>query len=104
MRIEEKDNMNLQTAFDLLGEILKFNKRTILIFESSLSSAELERICEKLTSNIIDSNVFIRSLLISLYRFNSVISHAKRSATGSTAKPTKWNSFLSPNSPSCSRS
>jgi len=64
--------MNLQTAFDLLGEILKFNKRTILLFESSVTSIELDVMYKKLMTNIIDSNVFIRSLSISLHRFNTV--------------------------------
>ncbi len=68
--IDEQDNTNLQTSFDLLGEILKFNKRTILIFESSVSKGEFELVCRKVLSNIIDSNVLARALVLSLHRFS----------------------------------
>ena len=64
--------MNLQTSLDLLGEIIKSNKRTLLLFESSISEPEFELICAKILSNIIDSNVFIRALAISLHKFNHV--------------------------------
>jgi len=70
--INEKDNMNLQTSFDLLGEIIKCNKRNILLFESQISKEELDLICEKVKNYVVDSNVFIRSLIISLNKFEFV--------------------------------
>ena len=61
---------NVQITFDLLGEIVKFNKINIII---------LNRICEKedyqsrllqiMEENIIDSNVFLRSLIIGFESF-----------------------------------
>lgn len=61
---------NVQITFDLLGEIVKFNKINIVI---------LNRICEKedyqprllqiMEENIIDSNVFLRSLVIGFEKF-----------------------------------
>lgn len=64
--------MNLQTSFDLLGEILKYNKRTLLLFESAISAAEFSIMCSKMLSNIVDSNVFVRALIISLRKFEQV--------------------------------
>ncbi len=72
MTIEEQDNTNLQTSFDLLGEIIKYNKRTLLIFESAISDLECGLLCEKIVSHIVDSNVFIRSLIISAQYFHKV--------------------------------
>jgi len=62
---------NVQISYDLIGEIVKFNKYNMIF---------LEHICEKFgwthtlanhtSLNIIDSNVFLRSLLLSSERFN----------------------------------
>lgn len=61
---------NVQITFDLLGEIVKFNKINVVI---------LNRICEEkdyqpmllqiMEENIIDSNVFLRSLVIGFEKF-----------------------------------
>jgi len=67
-----QDETGLQTSFDLLSEIIKYNKRTLLIFESSISEEEFNIICTHMLQNIIDSNVFIRALILSLYRFEAV--------------------------------
>ena len=69
LTIQEKDNTNLQTSFDLLGETLKFNKRVFLIFEGLISYSEFEMICQKSMNNIIDSNVFLRAIVLSIHRF-----------------------------------
>jgi hypothetical protein len=45
--IQSQDDANLQTAFDILGETIKFNKRVILIFESHIAEAELPKFQEK---------------------------------------------------------
>ena len=71
--INDKDNTNLQTSFDLLSEIIKYNKRTLMIFESSISQKEYDVICNKTLKNIVDSNVFIRSLMLSLHKFELVL-------------------------------
>ncbi len=77
MSIAEKDNTNLQTSFDLLGEIVKFNKRTLRLFECSVSEVEHILICDKIITNIIDSNVLVRALVLSLRRFATVRANYK---------------------------
>lgn len=67
-----EDYKNLQALFDILGEILKFNKRTIILFETSISEQEFNLIWEKAKESIIYSHGFIRSLAVSLNKFNSV--------------------------------
>jgi len=62
---------NVQISYDLIGEIVKFNKYNMIF---------LEHLCEKFSwtntlanhasMNIVDSNVFLRSLLLSAERFN----------------------------------
>jgi len=84
LNIGMQDNANLQTAFDILGETLKFNKRTILILESQIPSASLSNFTQKCLSHLVDSNVFIRSLLLTLY---------KHTESNSNADPNRDNLF-----------
>lgn len=79
LNIQTHDDANLQTAFDILGETIKFNKRTILIFESNIRPEDLEKIQKKCLSHLIDSNVFIRSILLTLYKHTKEIDSDKRS-------------------------
>ena len=64
-----KTSNNLQTAFDLLGEIIKFNHQTLEIFDKSLNDAEFEELLDIIMTNLIDSNVFLRSLFLSFDPF-----------------------------------
>ena len=64
-----KTSNNLQTAFDLLGEIIKFNHETLEIFDKSLNDAEFEELLDIIMTNLIDSNVFLRSLFLSFDPF-----------------------------------
>ena len=57
---------SLQTAFDLLGELSKCNPWVLQMLDASLSEADFRRLMEVVVSNLVDSNVFIRSLLLSL--------------------------------------
>jgi len=62
---------NIQISYDLMGEILKFNKYCVIF---------LEKICEKFgwlkalpyhaSLNLIDSNVFLRALFLSYEKFD----------------------------------
>jgi len=56
----------LQSSFDLLGEMIKFNPALVLQLESSLGRdgiTNLTRIC---SSHLVESNMFLRSLLLTL--------------------------------------
>ena len=58
---------NLQTAFDLLGELVKNNPRCLAILDGCFaSSSSWNTFASLLLSNLIDSNVFIRSLYLTL--------------------------------------
>ena len=64
---------NIQITFDLLGEIVKFNKVNFII---------LDKICQKfdyhhnlltlMKENIVDSNVFLRSLLMGFEKLSLI--------------------------------
>ena len=69
--IATHDDSNLQTAFDILGETIKFNKRTLLILEANIRSELLDQFKEKCLSHLGDSNVFIRGILLTMYKHTS---------------------------------
>jgi len=62
---------NIQISYDLVGEIIKFNKYNVIF---------LDKICERFgwlkllpynsSLNLIDSNVFLRALLLSYEKFD----------------------------------
>lgn len=68
INIAIQDDSNLQNALDILGETVKFNKRTLLILESQIKPLERHVFEKKLISHLVDSNVFIRSILLTLYK------------------------------------
>ncbi len=70
--INQRNCTHLQTSYDLLGELVKFNKRAFYILESTLSASELEYILDKSIDYIVDSNVFLRSIILSNEYFNFV--------------------------------
>ncbi|GMH94544.1 hypothetical protein TrST_g12621 [Triparma strigata] len=59
---------SLQTSFDLLGELVKGNAAVLNMMVKGLDEESFERMMVVSTSNLVDSNVFIRSLMISLER------------------------------------
>jgi hypothetical protein len=59
---------NLQAAFDLLGEMLKYNPTNLHLFCASMDEREFKDFMEIAMSNLVDSNVFLRGLLLTLYR------------------------------------
>jgi Trpc4-associated protein len=67
LTIEKHDDQNLQTAFDIIGETIKFNKRTLLIFEAHIHPDRLDQFMQKCLSHLVDSNVFLRSILLTLF-------------------------------------
>lgn len=61
---------NLQTAFDLLGELVKGNHHTIEMVDLALGDVNFDRFMDAVMSNLVDSNVFVRSLYLSIDAFS----------------------------------
>ncbi len=59
-------NASLQTFFDLLGEILKCNHSLLDTFNTQLSEEDFQKVCKVTMANLVDSNVFVRSLFLSV--------------------------------------
>ena len=56
-------------CFDLIGELIKSNKRCMAMFEIQLGSHNLNRILSLACKNMIDGNVFFRTIMISIIYF-----------------------------------
>jgi len=66
----------LQMSFDVLAELIKFNKANFELLNYYLmDSSELKILCSKIISkeHLVDSNVFLRSVILSKEKFNRVI-------------------------------
>ncbi|XP_059171134.1 short transient receptor potential channel 4-associated protein-like isoform X2 [Physella acuta] len=62
----------LQSSFDLLGELIKFNIEAFKAFDSILTTEEkFEKFVNMVNRNLVDSNMFIRSLILSLEHFRA---------------------------------
>ena len=58
---------NIQITYDLLGQIIKANKANILLVDKiCLYNDWHEALFAQIVENVVDSNVFLRSLLLSL--------------------------------------
>jgi hypothetical protein len=62
---------SLQTSFDLLGELCKGNSEVLHLLVSTLDEEKFRKIMSAAAANLVDSNVFIRSLLLSVERIAS---------------------------------
>ncbi|DAZ98961.1 TPA: hypothetical protein N0F65_000493 [Lagenidium giganteum] len=63
---------SFQSSFDLLGEMTKGNWRTLQLFHGLLDNSQFASFMEVVIKNLVDSNVFIRSMLLSLERFSKL--------------------------------
>lgn len=61
-----ESSASLQTFFDLLGEIVKCNHSVLVAFDALLSDEDFEKLRKVVMKNLIDSNVFVRSLYLSV--------------------------------------
>jgi len=62
---------NIQISYDLVGEIVKFNKHNILFLENLCCRFKwTELLVVKLKNNLVDSNVALRSIFLSAEKFN----------------------------------
>lgn len=73
---------SLQTSFDLLGELCKFNRDVFQLLEDELRDNDslAGRLLTVATNNLVDSNVFIRSVILSMERFK--VEDARRRTAG----------------------
>jgi hypothetical protein len=63
--VPERPNGALQTSFDVLGELSKGNLDVLCLFSDCLAEDGMAKLGQVLMSNLVDSNVFLRSLVIS---------------------------------------
>jgi len=84
-------NSSLQTSFDLLGELVKCNPHVLEVLDASLSNEEFNRLMHVIMNNLVDSNVFVRSLLLSL----EIIGCEDLASSSSDARPlTQFGYYL----------
>ena len=58
---------NLQTSFDLLGELVRYNREVVELLESRLlQNQSMDRFLKVVLRNLVDSNVFLRSLVLTV--------------------------------------
>jgi hypothetical protein len=70
----------LQLSFDILGELIKFNKANFFLLNYYfVDSNELNIFYKKIVDpkSLVDSNVFFRSILLSIEEFDKVDIHSK---------------------------
>lgn len=68
---EMKTKEVLQSSFDLLGELMKFNYVGFKEFNDVITEAQFEKFFLVMTSNVVDSNMFMRCLILSYEHFSS---------------------------------
>lgn len=75
---DTKSKEIIQSSFDLLGELMKFNSTGFQHFNDAIESDEqFETFLSVMTSNVVDSNMFIRSAVLSHDRFASAGTNTK---------------------------
>ena len=62
---------NLQTNFDLLGELIKCNPEVFAILNDILDDSTYTAFMQVVVSNLVDSNVFLRAVILSLEFFSA---------------------------------
>ncbi|KAG8181763.1 hypothetical protein JTE90_018071 [Oedothorax gibbosus] len=59
----------LQSSFDLLGELVKFNVKAFMDLNTHVVSTARRKLLSLMNSSLVDSNMFIRSLILSYELF-----------------------------------
>ena len=71
---KQDKNQTLQISFDILGELIKFNRCCFFVLDYSFNdNSEFNEFSKKIFSDetLIDSNVFLRAIILSIYFFDS---------------------------------
>lgn len=90
----------LQSSFDLLGELIKFNIEAFKAFDAILTTeSKFDKFVTMVNKSLVDSNMFIRSLILSLEHFRAegqdkdyvdqVVAHAPPAALGISGSDSK---------------
>jgi Trpc4-associated protein len=77
---------SLQTSFDLLGELVKFNREIFSSFNQLLVGEKLPKFLSNVITHLVDSNVFLRGMVLSMERFAEE-DRAKSGTPGHTPYP-----------------
>jgi hypothetical protein len=56
-------------SFDFIGELIKGNKLCMTLFEIQMGHKQIMKIIEKVMKNVVNSNLFFRSVMISIIYF-----------------------------------
>ena len=70
---KQDQNQILQLSFDILGELIKFNRSIFYLLDYYFcDKVEFKTFCNKIISNdsLVDSNVFLRAIILSNYLFD----------------------------------
>ena len=86
---------SLQTSFDLLGELCKANVEMLRLVMSRLDDLSFRRLMEVAAKNLVDSNVFIRSLILSIERA-AVSPSVDGNSCNDTSQDDSWSSKVGP--------
>ena len=71
---KQEKNQTLQISFDIFGELVKFNRCGFFILDYCFcDNTEFNEFTHKILSKetLIDSNVFLRSIILSIYFFDT---------------------------------
>lgn len=62
---------NIQIAFDLLGELVKYNQHNFLLLNTIIkNNPQRQEFLDRLLGNIVDTNVFLRSFILTIQKFD----------------------------------
>jgi hypothetical protein len=86
---------SLQTSFDLLGELCKANVEMLRLVMSRLDDLSFRRLMEVAALNLVDSNVFIRSLVLSVERA-AVSTPVDGNSCNDKSQHVPWSSKVGP--------
>lgn len=89
---------SLQTSFDLLGELCKGNHQVLGLLVSKLNEESFRKFMSVAAANLVDSNVFIRSLWLTLERLSAANRQIPLHFDSSLARgrQAKWTSHNGP--------
>jgi hypothetical protein len=79
------NHSTLQTSFDLLGEVVKGNRSMLEQLESDLSTDDFRELMIVIMDNLVESNVFLRSLFLTLEIISCTDQSEQKSSNSSPA-------------------
>ncbi|CAB9509620.1 potential channel 4-associated protein [Seminavis robusta] len=89
---------SLQTSFDLLGELCKGNNEVLNLLVSDLDEESFRKFMSVAAANLVDSNVFIRSLWLTLERLSAANRQVALHFDSGMGRGSSWRSPIGPSS------